>query len=169
MNIELAEATLAEKPVLANLFQLYVYDFTEYTDADIEPDGRFSAPYLDSFWSEPGRVPFLARVDGALAGFALVMRGSHLTGGPDVTDMDEFFVMRRYRRSGVGSEVARRIFERFPGRWEVREMRNNTPAQAFWRTVISRYTGGRFKERAWDDERWHGLVQSFDSRDAQRV
>ncbi len=165
MEIEITQATPAHKPVLANLFELYLHDFSEYTEADVQDDGRYGSPYLDSFWTTPGRFPFLVRVGGALAGFALVMRGSHLTGDPDVADMDEFFVMRKYRRHGVGEAMARAVFDRFPGRWEVRVMRNNTPAQAFWRAIISRYTGGRFEERAWDDDRWRGLVQFFDSRD----
>jgi predicted acetyltransferase len=60
--------------------------------------------------------------------------------------------------------MARAIFDRFPGRWEVRVMAENLPAQAFWRATVSRYTGGRVEERMWDDDRWCGLVQFFDSR-----
>ena len=74
--------------------------------------------------------------------------------------MAEFFVMSKYRRRGVGSEAARFAFDRFPGRWEVREMAANTPAQAFWRRVIGDYTGDNFTERRLDDGAW--LMQSFD-------
>ena len=83
-------------------------------------------------------------------------------------DIVEFFVMRKYRRSGAGEAMARSVFDRFPGRWEVREIASNLPAQAFWRTIIGRYTDGRFEERTWDDEKWRGPVQFFDSRDRAR-
>jgi predicted acetyltransferase len=77
--------------------------------------------------------------------------------------MNEFFVLRKYRRQGGGEQVARLLVDQFPGRWEVAELAENTVAQAFWRQVIRRYTGGRFGEIAIDNDRWHGPVQAFAS------
>ena len=51
-------------------------------------------------------------------------------------DMAEFFVMRKYRRGGVGTEAARGLFARFPGAWQVRQMRFNPQATVFWRRAI---------------------------------
>ena len=64
--------------------------------------------------------------------------------------MDEFFVMRKYRRIGVGSAFATRLFDMFPGRWEVAEVAPNTNGAAFWRAVIGKYTDGHFEERIED-------------------
>ena len=47
-----------------------------------------------------------------------------------------FFVLRRYRRDGVGTEVARQIWSRYTGRWEVRVMEANKAALAFWACAI---------------------------------
>jgi predicted acetyltransferase len=163
MNIELTKATLSEKPVLANLLELYLHDFTEYDGADVGPDGRFGYDFLDAYWTEAARTPLVARVDGNLAGFALLKRGSTLLNDPDIMHVSEFFIMRKYRRRGAGSETARRMFDLFPGRWEVSEMAANLPAQAFWRKVIGAYTSGRFEERQWDNARWRGPVQWFDN------
>jgi predicted acetyltransferase len=77
--------------------------------------------------------------------------------------IEEFFVMRKYRHKGVGEYVAHHLFDRFPGVWEVSEMVQNVPAQAFWRKVIDRYTGGRFIEVTLDSELWRGPVQVFRS------
>ena len=84
--------------------------------------------------------------------------------------MKEFFVLRKYRGRGVGASVATQLFDRFPGKWEVRELAQNVAALAFWRAVIARYTDGRFVEVAWD-ERQRGPGQFFDSTDRaeQRV
>ena len=161
MNIELVEATLADKPALANLLELYQYDFTEYTDDDVGPDGRFGYRYVDAYFAESDRHAFLIKAGGQLAGFALVRRTTSAAAGGDVFDMAEFFVMRKYRRRGVGAEAARQAFDRFPGRWEVREMAANTPARSFWRRIIADYTSGHFDERRLDDGAW--FIQSFDS------
>ena len=51
-------------------------------------------------------------------------------------DLAEFFVMRKYRRHGVGTFLARELFSRFPGAWQVRQMASNSAATAFWRRAI---------------------------------
>jgi predicted acetyltransferase len=50
-----------------------------------------------------------------------------------------------------------------PGRWEVRVITQNAPAQVFWRSVIAEYTQGAFQEALLDDEDWRGPVFSFDN------
>ncbi len=45
--------------------------------------------------------------------------------------MDEFFVMRKYRRKGVGEIVAREVFDRLPGTWEVGQIAPNEVARKF--------------------------------------
>lgn len=163
MEIDVSPATPAEKPVLANLLELYHYDFSEFDDVDVDEDGRFGYDYLDNWWADDWRYPFLLRVDGRLAGFALLARRGYLRPDPQATEVNEFFVMRRYRRRGVGERFARALFDRFPGAWEVRELERNVPAQQFWRAVIGRYTGGRFEDRGWNDDRWRGPVQFFNN------
>lgn len=53
------------------------------------------------------------------------------------------------------------MFARFPGRWQVAVLRNNLPAQAFWRATIGTISGGAYEERAWDSEAWRGPVLYF--------
>jgi predicted acetyltransferase len=166
MQLELVETTAALKPVLAALFAYYQYDFTEFTGEDVDDDGRFDAGEMIERYTrdDPQRHGFLLKIDGNWAGLTLLHRGASLFDDPEMMDIVEFFVMRKYRRSGAGESMARAMFDRFPGRWEVRELQNNLPAQAFWRAIIGRYTGDRLEERTFDDDRWHGVVQFFDSR-----
>ena len=156
-------AASEDKPVLARLLELYQYDLSAIENADVDASGLYGYAYLDHYWIEPGRHPFLVRVDSQLAGFVLV--NQHALTGPAEGAMTvaEFFVLRRYRRRGIGEQVAVRIFDMFPGHWEVRELAANVEAVAFWRKVVSRYTGGRFREVWLSDERWCGPVQVFQS------
>ena len=55
--------------------------------------------------------------------------------------MAEFFVLKKYRRTGVGVKAARHIWCRYPGRWELRVLETNTPAQMFWQAAIGSFTG----------------------------
>ena len=190
MNIEITKATRADTPVLRHLYELYEYDFSEYTHADVTADGLYTDDkFLTGYWREPNWSSFLVRVDGKLAGFAWVLKTT-LFRPEDIEGLkatfretrflqetwflrksdephhliEEFFVMRKYRLKGVGEYVAHHLFDLFPGVWEVSEMVENTPAQAFWRKVIGHYTAENYAEVMLDTDQWRGPVQVFQSR-----
>ena len=128
-SIEVVEAQLADEPIVRQLLELYLHDFSEFNDADVDAQGLYRYPYLNLYWTEPDRHPFLFRVGGQWAGFALVRAGAP-------HDMAEFFVLRKYRRGGVGGAAARNVFARFPGEWQVRQVATNPNATEFWRRAI---------------------------------
>jgi len=121
-QIEIITATIEQESVLANLLELYAYDFSEFSEIRIKADGRFGYPLLPLYWQEPNRFPFLVKVDGNLAGLALIKQGSEISGDPLSWDVAEFFIMRGYRKHGVGRQVAHQIWQKFPGQWEIRVM-----------------------------------------------
>ncbi len=145
-RVELHEASAADAPALERLLQLYQYDFSEIDGGVIDGTGLYRYVTLRGYWAEPDHHAFFVRVNDELAGCVLVKPGSLSDDDAHGWLVDEFFVMRKFRRRGVGREVARRIFDRFPGRWELWETARNAGAQTFWRTVLAEYTGGRFKE-----------------------
>lgn len=153
-------AAFEQKSVLRQLLSLYKYDFTEFETDDINEHGLYEYKYLDHYWTEAGRYPFILRVDGQIAGLALV-RGIESDEKPNAYSMAEFFVMRKYRRNGVGRRAATELFDRFPGVWSVKQVQSNLPSHAFWRDVIGKYTGGHYVEIR--EEGWDGPVQTFRS------
>ncbi len=52
--------------------------------------------------------------------------------------------MKKYRRLGVGKEASIKVFDMFPGGWEISQWANNLPAQKFWKEVIAEYTKGKY-------------------------
>jgi predicted acetyltransferase len=140
-QIDVIPAGPEQQAVLARLLELYAHDFSEFYDIEIGPDGRFGYSSLPLYWSERGRHAFLVWVDGKLAGFVLVKRGSDLSGNEAVWDMAEFFVLRGYRRRGIGTQTAHTVWRRFPGAWEVRVMQSNASAQRFWERAIAEFVG----------------------------
>ena len=128
--MDISPARRGDAEIVRRLLELYAYDFSEFNRADLGPDGRYAPyPYFDAIWNEPDRHALLFRVEGNLAGFAIVRTG-------DPHDMAEFFVLRKYRRSGVGIDAARAVFARFPGAWQTRQQFANPAATAFWRRAI---------------------------------
>jgi hypothetical protein len=76
VQIEVIPATSEQRPILANLLELYAHDFSEFYDLELGADGRFGYKHLPRYWRDPDRHPFLIKVDGRLAGFVLAKRGS---------------------------------------------------------------------------------------------
>lgn len=160
MEIELDPVPYARKDVLRHLLELLRHDESEFNGDDIDEFGLYGYRYLDHYWTEPGRHAFFIRVSGLIAGFALV----HTLGERDgllIFSMAEFFVLRKFRRKGVGGHAARALFDRLPGEWRVPQEAPNVAAQAFWRRVIGQYTQGRFEET--QEAGWNGPVQVFRS------
>lgn len=160
LEVELCPAHIEDKSILRHLMELYAYDFSEYDSADVDAHGLYGYERLDHYWTDDGRHPFLVRVSGKWAGLALV-REVTLPDGRPAHSIAEFFIMRKYRRLGVGRIVAQRLFDMFPGAWEIGQIATNFPAQAFWRAVIADYTGGRFEAVQRAD--WDGTMLQFDT------
>lgn len=146
------------------MLELYLYDFSEYDGSDLDNHASFGYGDLDYFWFEPTHAAFLITVDEKLAGFVLVDNEVMLAGSE--RSISEFFVMRKYRRHGVGKHSASEVFTRLPAKWEVRVIENNIPAQAFWKQTISDYTGGNHEITLLDNDDWKGPAFSFDNRRA---
>lgn len=162
-GVELHAAAREQAPVLENLLQLYAHDFSEYVDIATDDAGRFAYARLPLYWTEATRFPFLVKVDGLLAGFVLVSRGSLVSGDSQVWDMAEFFVMRRYRRRGIGAALAQEVWRRFPGRWEVRVHERTKPALQFWTAAISAFAGSSASVGFVDDDGAQRRLFAFDS------
>ena len=150
-----------ERDLLRRLFELYLYDFSEMEHADVDPQGWFlpdPSRYVGRYWTEPDRHALLLRVRGNPAGFALVVDHSPLPNSGHRRYVSDFFVMRAYRRAGYGTAMARETLLRWPGEWQVLEIRANPNAQQFWRRTIGDLTGGQLEER-WVSQR--EVVQEF--------
>lgn len=169
VTVDLAKPT--EQPLLAGMMQFYFYDFSEM-EPEGSPDMEFTAAgdfgdyeYLPEYWREEGRVPLIIRRNGNPAGFALMSRHSHLSGGEIERNMAEFFVARKHRRHGVASEAVRQILAAHPGRWEVAVVARNKAAQAFWpRAIAAAPNVTELVRHEGDGQHWTGPIWSFLAR-----
>lgn len=145
MEITLRLMTVDEKSLLTRLMELYNYEFSAFDGDDINEYGYYGYAHIDDYWNEEGRFPYLIRVDGKIAGFALICPHCDLRKEADARSIGEFFVMLKYRRKGIGSKVAAQLLERHPGPWEICWLRNNHPAGQFWKKVVEKHTNGHYQ------------------------
>ena len=163
-SVSLEAVLAARKSVIANLIQLYKYDFSEFAKVgsrygEVSADGLFAYEGLDSLAGgralrvhNPRRQP--------LGGFRL---GKPLVGARPAARPCGGRVFRIAQISPAQSGLARPglLFARLAGRWEVGVAWYNPPALAFWRAVVRLAADGPVEEWPGDGTRWSGTVLSF--------
>lgn len=136
LPIELQRTTADQADLIRNLYQFYAYESSDWEQEDVEVDGRFyiHEDHLVRYWQCPGWSASLVLVDGFIAGFVLLER-SELP-GIDAMELADLFILKRYRRQGIGRAVAIELLTQ-PGDWLVRCHASDTGAVAFCNAVVS--------------------------------
>ena len=164
-RFEVHTALHGDRLPIQRMLELYQHDLSDIWDQDLDSHGEYGYA-LDRYWDTDGFHVFVTTVDSKYAGFALVNQEVRI--GTHGNWMDQFFVLKKYRHQGVSQFLAHTVFAALPGRWEVGQLPENVPAQFFWREVIGKYTGGRFKEQEVRAGRWQGVLQVFESAAAAK-
>jgi predicted acetyltransferase len=158
-DLKIILAAKEDKKVIKNLMLFYIYDFSEYIDFDVEEDGLFAAySNLDKYWKENNRYPYLIKKEVKYIGFVLIMFIESKE--RKFFSIAEFFIMKKYRRVGIGKAIANYFFSLHNGQWEVYQKESNKPAQLFWNRVIREYTRGEFSERVENGK----IIQDFETQ-----
>ncbi len=144
-------ATSAEKDVIQNIDQFYLYEFARFMPAfyKLGDDGLFHDEDYLPYWEDPGKFPYLILQDDELAGFALVEdKGSERL-------MAQFFVLYKFQGKGVAKQAATKIFDLHPGKWTVQSLLNNPKSEGFWPRIIANYTFGTYEVKLQEPRKTH--------------
>ena len=143
LDVEIIKAHLEQSSIIAQLYELYTYEMTDLADFDIHDNGYYGYEDLPLYWKDPNKHPYLVWVNKKLAGFVLIQKGSPINKEPDVWDVSEFFIMRKFLKKGIGQVVAHQLWEQYRGIWQVRVWDNNIIAHAFWDNAIQKFVNDR--------------------------
>ncbi|MBD7978434.1 GNAT family N-acetyltransferase [Serpens gallinarum] len=137
VTLELVPTEREQMPLIRNLYQFYLYESSDWEQEDVEVDGRFYIhdEHLVRYWQEPGWSAQLLLVDGFIAGFLLIER-SELP-GVDALELADLFILKKYRRQGIGRALATQVLMSGEDNWLVRFYGQDEIALAFWRSVLA--------------------------------
>ncbi len=157
MDFTLVEVEASDYTLIQNLIRFYIYDMSEFMGWPCPENGLYGGvddqPYYfgqtpenksalwPNGWTGKG---YKILVGSETAGFCLVRLFNK--DNEQLHDIGEFFIVRKFRNKGLGKLVAHVVFDLFPGRWQVRQLLENHPAQKFWQNVIASYTGDKFTD-----------------------
>ena len=135
-TVELVQTGEEHAELIRNLYQFYAYESSDWEEEDVEVDGRFyiHEEHLARYWQEPQWSANLILVDGFIAGFLLIER-SELP-GLEALELADLFILKKYRRQGIGRALATQVLTSGKEDWLVRFYREDEMALAFWRSVL---------------------------------
>jgi len=151
--------------IIQNMAQLYVYDASRELGFSISEDGRYNPKSYRCYCEDSDKVAYIIKVYDEIAGFALINE----KGLKKYTDwkVDQFFILTKFQRSGIGKAVAEKIWQMHPGKWEVSVIPENTSALKFWENAISKLTDNVFEKETklidFDKDQPKRIIFSFDS------
>lgn len=146
----LEPATLSDYQTIQNMARFYVYDMSRYCGLHYQgwecPDnGLYECNDFKKYFEDPMHRAFFIKVSDELAGFVLINKICVI----ETVDwnMGEFFILAKFQQSGLGAVVAHEIFKKFPGKWSIGAIPENTRALNFWRKVIAKASSGNYIEQ----------------------
>lgn len=134
--VELVQTGPDQADLIRNLYQFYAYESSDWEQEDVEADGRFylHEEHLVRYWQEPDWSANLLLVDGFIAGFLLV-EASELP-GMDALELADLFILKKYRRQGLGRALVTQVLTSGVRDWLVRFYQDDATALAFWQAVL---------------------------------
>lgn len=158
MVLELRKAESRDFPALQQLLELYQYELSDIWPQEADHEAKYGYNLEPHKQSE--RFHAHVAMEGShYVGFALVAPA--VVTRKEGNWMEQFFILKRFRRSGAGYALAKHVLLTHPGAWEVGQMPANLAAQAFWRRVIEKVTSGSYVEVQVTEGWWQGVVQQF--------
>ncbi len=147
MEFKLVKVEEKDKNVIYNLMQLYTYELSFFEDETatftmLDSGLYVMNKYVERYWQEVNRHPYILKCDNELAGFVLQRFNEE-----NMNEIAEFFILNKYRKMGAGTFMANKMFELYKGKWEVRTLIKNEKAQKFWRNTIRNFTNNNFEEK----------------------
>lgn len=136
--MELVTVKPQDRELLWNINQKYLYEMTNYYDDQMDSVGVLHYGYFDAYFTDSKRKAFFLYEENRLVGFAMIHPYSFINGSPDYV-LAEFTVFPAFRKNHLATRAAEMLFERFPGRWEIKYNEKNTAAKALWNKVTEKY------------------------------
>ena len=112
MKFVLEKCEEKEKNIIYNLMQLYTYELSFYEDEtthfELQKKGLYRInKYINLYWLEEERHPYILKCDGKIAGFVLERFNED-----GMNEIAEFFVLNKYRKHGAGTFMANEMFKK---------------------------------------------------------
>ena len=93
MTVEVALASSDHQPWIRAKIQPYLAELSKFVSIEKNFEGQYDYPYLDHYWREPDRHPFIIYLNNEAVGFLLVREDMDPTDGTSLTEISELYIL----------------------------------------------------------------------------
>jgi predicted acetyltransferase len=139
MSNHIKKVSVEDKQTILNLWKPYIDELNNsYYESQDDKDEEeiYHYTWLDNYWQEETRFPYLVLSGKKVAGFALINFSS------DYWRINEFYILPEFRRHGVAFDCATEIFRKHPGNWEISFNKRNIPGRSLWQKLAGNISKG---------------------------
>jgi predicted acetyltransferase len=106
-------------------------------------DGHFGfdKSQFDIYWESESHIPYFIYVNQEVAGFVLIRKYPSEISRYDV---EQFFVLRKFKGKGVGKKAFKLVTKLISGKWQIRVLFENSSALHFWKSSVSGIVGTNY-------------------------
>lgn len=156
--ITVVSATTNEYPLIKDMSTIYFDELSKACGHTID------TCILKQYLNDRSRRALLIKVYDNIAGFALLNQAN--TCKNTDWNMAEFFILEQFRRLGIGIMAANKIWQQYPGKWEVSVVPENKSAIIFWESILNKLTNAHFSKETkridFDQKQPKRIIFSFE-------
>ena len=132
MAVEIRKINADQKETFLNLYNLYLYDLSEYSSEDPKENGKFDPTNTYLYLEREELHPFFMMYQEKIIGFILVCSPPFVDEGINFT-IQELFILKKYRGNGIASLAVEKVLKSFIGTISIGQLEKNKPAVRFWK------------------------------------
>jgi len=138
MNVDLKRIQLDQKEKFLNLYNLYLYDLSQYTGEDPQDNGVFDPTNTYLYLEREELFPFFLQYEDKTIGIILICSPPFVPAGIDYT-VQELFLLKKYRGMNIASKAVAKVLTHFEGKFSISQLEANKPAVNFWKKYYQEY------------------------------
>lgn len=144
--IELVKAYKKDKVLFRNLFNLYQYDISIYSDEFdyINEEGYFDKTSSDVFFNNPQIYPYLIIQNNKIMGFVVVSSPPFVKSGFDYC-IQEMFILKKHQGRKIAEQAVDEVFKVHPGSYALVAFKDNFKAVHFWTKITCKNKSGKIE------------------------
>jgi predicted acetyltransferase len=157
--IELELVKKSNEKVLKNLLQLYLHNISAYFPMPFNSEsGVYDYDDISKYIEkDENSIAYFIKYEENIAGFILLDKIE------EFNIVQEMFVMNNYKRTGIGKNAVKQLFNKYHGNWEIKSLPCSEQAEKFWVSVVKEYTKNNFDVKYVG--KYNRAVISFDNKD----
>ncbi|WP_040952739.1 GNAT family N-acetyltransferase [Gorillibacterium massiliense] len=132
MKIQVIRMKREDQEKFLNLYNLYLYDLSEYNGDELKEDGKFDPTNTYLYLERDELQPFFIIKDDKVVGFILICSAPFVSDGIDYS-IQELFVLKKYRGNQIAGKAVELVLEKLEGKIRVEQLKANKAAVHFWK------------------------------------